>query len=461
MSINNAFWIQLYAIITLCFCGVVQYFTGILAVLWLPVIMAFATTGMLLIQTQRTPLALDLSEMMVLVIYLCFLVLALISTFLQGGVTVTIIGIKNEVGMSLVLFCLLLGFCRESQIYRISRVLYWIFYAQFPLVIYQVLIVLPKRVAMRGEDEKWDSVVGTFGGDPMGGGNTAVMGMFCLLIMLMKLSELKHGVTTWRSAALHIGLGFVLCILGEVKFIILLSPFMLALIWSMPSWVNGVSKVTLKNLLVIFAVMGGLITLAIMVLAAGYSSAFGGDAGKSSLSIFLDSLDYIFDTNYIMAATGELGRLTTIFFWARHSDMWGISSMLFGYGLNATNSGSAVSAGYLNIIFRLVLDSTSLSMLLWEVGIVGTTLFIGLLLWIVRITWPRPLLEISQLDKEDVQLLCYGPAFTVFIIACLLSLPYSQTLMIIPLLQFLFYLTSGSALVIRRAVHRSIRREYE
>ncbi|VFS90945.1 Uncharacterised protein [Kluyvera cryocrescens] len=84
-----------------------------------------------------------------------------------------------------------------------------------------------------------------------------------------------------------------------------------------------------------------------------------------------------------MAATGELGRLTTIFFWARHSDMWGISSMLFGYGLNATNSGSAVSAGYLNIIFRLVLDSTSLSMLLWEVGIVGTVLFISLLLWIV------------------------------------------------------------------------------
>ncbi|MRB43541.1 capsular biosynthesis protein, partial [Bacillus thuringiensis] len=80
------------------------------------------------------------------------------------------------------------------------RLLYWIFYAQFPLVIYQVLIVLPQRVAMRGEDEKCDSVVGTCGGDPMGGGNTAVMGMFCLLIMLMKLSELKHGVTTWRSA---------------------------------------------------------------------------------------------------------------------------------------------------------------------------------------------------------------------------------------------------------------------
>lgn len=461
MILNNALWLQIYTLVTLLFCGVVQYFTGILAVLWLPVIMAFATAGMLLMQTRHTPLALDLSEMMVLVIYLCFLLLALISTYLQGGVTVTIIGIKNEIGMSLVLFCLLLGFCRESQIYRVSRLLYWVFYAQFPLVIYQILIVLPKRVAARGEYEKWDSVVGTFGGDPMGGGNTAVMGMFCLLIMLMKLSELKHGVTTWRSAGVHIGLAFMLCVMGEIKFIILLSPFLMALVWSMPSWVKGVSKVTLKTLLIIFAVMGGLISLAIMVLSAGYSSAFGGAAGKSSLSIFLDSLDYIFDTNYIMAATGELGRLTTIFFWAKHSDMWGISSQLFGYGLNATNSGSAVSAGYLNVIFHLVLDSTSLSMLLWEVGIIGTVLFIGLLLWIIRITWPRPSLDINQLDHQDKQLLSYGPAFTVFVIGCLLSLPYSQTLMITPLLQFLFYLTSGSALVIRRTVHSSSRREYE
>ncbi|MGC6547584.1 capsular biosynthesis protein, partial [Escherichia coli] len=84
--------------------------------------------------------------------------------------------------------CLLLGFCRESQIYRVTRFLYWVFYAQIPVMIYQVLLVVPQRVAVRGEDEKWDSVVGTFGGDPMGGGNTAAMGLFCLLIMLLKVS---------------------------------------------------------------------------------------------------------------------------------------------------------------------------------------------------------------------------------------------------------------------------------
>lgn len=455
MSINTGTWLQFYTFTALVFCGLVQYFTGIDAILWLPVVMAFVTAGLLVMQTRFEPLSMSLAEIMVLVIYLCFLALALISTLIQGGVTVTIVGFKNEVAMSLVLFCLLLGVCRESQIYRVTRSLYWIFYAQLPVVIFQVLVMVPRRVAIRGEDEKWDSVVGTFGGNPMGGGNTAVMGLFCLLIMLMKLSELKHGVTTYRSVALHIGLAFALCVLGEVKFIILLSPFLMATVWSMSSWAHGVPKVTLKTLLLIAAVMGGLITIAIMVLAAGYSSAFGGETGKSSLSIFLESLNYIFDTNYIMASTGELGRLTTVFFWARHSDMGGISGVLFGYGLNATNSGSAVSPGFLNLYFRLILDSTSLSVLLWEVGLVGTLLFIGLILWIIRTTWPRPQLDITTLSPEDRRLVSYGPAFTVFLIGCLLSLPYSQTLMIIPMLQFMFYMASGFALVIGRAVRRA------
>jgi hypothetical protein len=75
---------------------------------------------------------------------------------------------------------------------------------QIPVAIYQVIFVVPKRVAFRGEDEKWDSVVGTFGGDPMGGGNTAAMGMFCLLIMLLKVSEFKHGICSLKSLVIHI-----------------------------------------------------------------------------------------------------------------------------------------------------------------------------------------------------------------------------------------------------------------
>ena len=112
------------------------------------------------------------------------------------------------------------------------------------------------------------------------------------------------------------------------------------------------------------------------MLASNYSSAFGGDPTKSALSVFIDSLGYIFDTNYIMPS-GELGRFTTLFFWLQHNELFGPGGMLFGYGLNATNSGSTVSPGYIGVWYHLILDSTALSMLLWEVGIIGIILFIG------------------------------------------------------------------------------------
>ena len=376
-----------------------------------------------------------------------------VSTILQSGITVAIVGFKNEIALSLVMFCLLLGFCRESQVYRVTRSLYWVFYAQFPVVFYQLLFVVPQRVVVHGEEEKWDSVVGTFGGDPMGGGNSAVMGLFCLLIMLLKVSEFKHGLTSFKSMSMHVILGLGLCIVGEVKFVILLSPILLAWVWVIPSFVKGVSKVNIKALLLIFVAMALLITLAIVILAAGYSTAFGSDPTQSSLAVFINSLSYIFDPNYIMPS-GEVGRFTTLIFWLKNNDLWGLSGTLFGYGLNATNSGSAVSPGFLNLTYNLILDSTSLSMLLWEVGIVGTVLFVGLILYILKIVQPKPLLEREQLDSQDLQLLSFAPAFSVFAISCLLSLPYSKILTITPMLQFLFYLSLGASLVIRRSVYR-------
>lgn len=453
MNLNTGHYLQTFALLTLIVCGLVQYFTGALEVLWLPFFMTLLMSGFLVLQTRDEPLQLDAQETIILALYIAFILLVGISTLFQGGALITLIGFKNEIALSLVMVCLLLGFCRESQIYRVTRGLYWVFYVQFPVALYQLIFVVPQRVALHGEEEKWDSVAGTFGGDPMGGGNTAAMGLFCLLIMLLKVSEYKHGLTSFKSMALHIVLGFVLCIIGEVKFVILLSPLLLAWVWLMPSYVKDASKVSLKVLLSIFAGMVLLIGLAIVTLAYGYSSAFGSDPTLSAFTIFLNSLDYIFDPNYIMPS-GEVGRITTLLFWLKNSDLSGLQGTLFGYGLNATNHGSALSPGFLNRVYNLILDSTSLSMLLWEVGVIGSLIFIGLFVYILKVIQPEPLLSLEQLDNADLHLLSFAPAFNVFSIACLLSLPYSQILMITPMLQFLFYLALGSSLVIRRTVRR-------
>ncbi|MGF1906866.1 capsular biosynthesis protein [Aliivibrio salmonicida] len=453
MKINTGLYLQFYAVLTLIFCGLTQYFTGISSVLWLPFLLAFSMVGLLLLQVRYSPLDLDHKEMITLVLFLGFFGLAIVSTFLQNGVTTTIIGLKNELALSLILFCLLLRFCRESQIYRVTKALYWIFYAQFPVILFQVLVVVPKRVTAFGEFEKWDSVVGTFGGDPMGGGNTAAMGLFCLLIMLLKLSEYKHGLTTLKSTILHIGAAFILCILGEVKFVILLSPILLAYVWLTPSYIKGMKSYDLK---IILAIVGGmllLMSIAIMLLSLSYSSAFGGaaDPTKGPLDIFIGSLEYIFDPNFIMPS-GRLGRMTTIFFWLEHNDLYGIPSVLFGYGLNTTNAGSAMSPGFLNNVFNVILGTTSLSVLLWELGIIGTVFFISLTLYILRICKPKPLFNKEDITQEDMRLISYPPAFNAFAIGCLLSLPYSEILMLIPMLQFLFYLSLGSNLVIRKSL---------
>ncbi|MGF1778975.1 capsular biosynthesis protein [Vibrio nomapromontoriensis] len=454
MRVNNGMFLQAYTLLTLVVCGLVQYLTGVGAVLWLPFIAAFAMVLLLLMQTTYEGRRLDNMEKILAVLLLGMYALILVSTFLQNGLTVTIVGWKNELALSLVFLCLLFGFIRESQLYRSVHFLYWIFYLQFPVILYQILIVVPQRVAFKGEFEKWDSVVGTFGGDPMGGGNTAALGLFCLLIMLLKLSEFRHGVISRLNMVLHIIAAFVLCVLGEVKFVILLSPLLMIFVWLCPSYVYGVRQNDIKKVILMVSAMVLLILVAIAVLAASYATAFDTDPEHSALKVFWDSLEYIYDSSYVLP-TGELGRMTTLFFWLDNSQLYGWSSVVFGYGLNATNHGSSVAPGFLNQVFNVLLDSTSLSMMLWEFGIVGLALFLTLVLLALKASMPKEMLRRQQLSPQDLQLASWQPAFIAFSIAGLLSLPYSQILMLVPMLQFLFYFSLGASLVIRKSVYQS------
>ncbi|MGL4352018.1 MAG: capsular biosynthesis protein, partial [Plesiomonas shigelloides] len=293
-------------------------------------------------------------------------------------------------------------------------------------------------------------------GDPMGGGNTGALGCFCLLVMLIKLSEFRHDLISRRSVVLHILVAFAICVLAEVKFVILLSPLLLAWVWLSPSYVSGMKSYDLKHLLLIALAMAALVAVAVLVLAASYSSAFAGAGQQGALALFVDSLGYIFDPNHINPKTGELGRVTTLFFWASNGDYHGFSNLMFGYGLNTTNHGSTLP-GFLNPLFNVLLDSTALSILLWEVGLVGTLLFIVLIVMLLWYSRPRPLLDRQQLSRADIRLLSYQPAFIAFGIAGLLSLPYSQLLMLIPAQQFIFYFVLGAALVIRSSVLQATR----
>ena len=172
-----------------------------------------------------------------------------------------------------------------------------------------------------------------------------------------------------------------------MKFIILLSPLLLAWVWLSPSYVRGMQNYDIKRLLLIVLAMGAGChrhAPAVGILFVGIRGA----EPQGPLDLFIDSLGYVFDPNHINPETGELGRVTTLFFWASNGDHHGLSNLLFGYGLNTTNHGSTMP-GFLNPCSTCCWTPPRSASCCGK-SAVGAALFIGLvglLLWCCR---PRP-----------------------------------------------------------------------
>lgn len=136
MTLNTGYYSQVYTLVTLILCGLMQYFTGIQLALWIPFFLALLMVKLLVMQAHDGSLHLNAQETTVLILYFSFLVLVGALTLIRDGITAAIVASKSEIALSLMIICLLLGFCWESQIYRATRHLYWMFYAQIPVMIY-------------------------------------------------------------------------------------------------------------------------------------------------------------------------------------------------------------------------------------------------------------------------------------------------------------------------------------
>lgn len=313
---------------------------------------------------------------------------------------------------------------------------------QLPFVLYQHFVIMPTRQQALSP---YDCVVGTFGGDPMGGGSNATLVLFAILAIALSIGRLAHRQGTWRVHLFIIMSALVVIGMGEVKVVVLMLP--LALV----GYFGLRAVFTLRGLLLLL-VGGGLFVAGVVLL---YQAIYWSHMAKgySSLSESLsDSMRYVLDPSNINWRTGEIGRGAALALWWGDSDLDGLHRFLgMGYGSARSDSSVAIGAVALKYL-PLNIAPTVLSRLLWEVGYVGTAMFtLVIVTGVLACSRSLKCWAITSTEAESLRLA------RSFLAICLLLLPYNAYLLDQAVMQALLMVSIATVALLRTPARISSR----
>ena len=234
---------------------------------------------------------------------------------------------------------------------------------QWVFCLYQMLRVVPMRIALHYPGSPWDSVVGSFGGEKFGGGESGSLGIFLSIIMVLAAALKKHDQLKVLPLLIVFLAGFSAMVLTESKVIAVMIPLGCFFVYR-----DYIFKQPAKFLLGVLA-LGGLMLL---LLVAYYFMYWQTDNNLGLFDALYDRFAYSFDPHF-EASTTNLGRVgSLIFWWDKHAIVDNPLTFLFGHGLSsAISSSSVINEGVAVRQYGVMLDVTGASKLLWESGIMG------------------------------------------------------------------------------------------
>lgn len=355
--------------------------------------------------------------------YSGFLLIVIVSAFIHSDTSLALVfAIKTYLPAMALLIAAYHSANIQKRILKLWQLLLIIGIAQLPFVIYQHFFVAKARAtSMIGP--AWDSVVGTMGGNPDGGGSSGALAIFlsiCLihLINLGRLQLIPARLAIFGGISILSGIA-----LAEVKIVFLLLPFGIATVF----W-HELRRRPLIAMLILL--IGLLSTISIVAL---YQYLFWQNSkilGSDLEANIIRSFEYILDPNYFHSATGEVGRLAGILLWWREGFENPISA-IFGHGPGASRINSLYIGDVARRYIPFSIDSTALSALLWDFGLSGALTFItalisGILLGIQQIQ--------RSLDYRNS--LCVHSA-TVGLVFMLISCIYNKDILYLPQMSLL------------------------
>lgn len=289
---------------------------------------------------------------------------------------------------------------------------------QLPLVIYQHFF----GMGLIG----WDAVVGTFGH-----GMSPVLVLFSLVAMLYGVACWIRGIMPAWLVLLIFVIGMANILLGEVKAVALWLPLGLLLI---------MRKRVLKNILA-FITYSCFIAIFMSATFVAYKSMYWGDGAKmgSTVKQNLDKAGgYFFDPYEIKYGTGEVSRIASLYLWYR-DPLPSAVNRLIGYGPGASQIGEGTGYGVVAMRYRpLQINATALSMLLWDVGILGAISFVLMLVCGIGVGW-RYIASGHGTPREQAIV----DTSMVMLVLLITSLVYNRTLLDTSTVQLLCFFCLG------------------
>lgn len=309
-----------------------------------------------------------------------FLLSTVLTTFFNGGVSMSsVAGLKGYFQVWGLMMALCWFNYSRTDLWNVSKALLVLAAIQLPFAVHQLIFLVPQRAATADAQlgiVAADIVTGTFGGNLTGGGrslNLAILActMLALVILLFRSRRLSKRQSLLVGAAVMAPL-----MISEVKVLLILLPVTLYL----------ASGLRLREDAGRLLVGGAWLSLGFMVLLFIYANLPGAKSQEAQ------SIEYYFE-DIISSNFGDRGygmlrlnRMTVYAFWFQENVLkLDLVHALIGHGAGASG-GSVFSEGSLSqtIYTGQGIGLTSVSSLLWDVGLLGLVLITGFLIHTVR-----------------------------------------------------------------------------
>lgn len=297
---------------------------------------------------------------------------------------------------------------------------------QLPLCLHQFLFVASKRAnSFKAVGGAAEAIVGSFGGNQMGGGYTGEMAVFVVLAALLA-TLVPREERLWRVGRWLMPLAAVVCVgLAETKVVFVMAPLLIvACFWN---------EVRARPGRFLGLALGGALLMTVLGVVYWYRY------WSKSSGEFLHAWTYSFDPNFMVDPLHR-GRVAAVMhWWMVHAQAGDWLHMLIGYGAGASLEASRM-LGQGNAVLRygLGLDAHAMSKLLWDCGLLG---FSAMLALMVRGAWAaRQLSRDASLSAEMRGTLRWAMGA---LLAFILMLPYQVSVLGGAPMQMLLWMTLG------------------